>query len=205
MTKEEAVKAAAMGVPVVHMDPMTETRRVYKRISAVIWRYATLDNVLAEKSVSVELLRDDGSRGVDVYPVNSVEVVNRELWEQQKKIKFERETEKPGTRRAVFRKPSVGEVSAYAMEMLFDMDAQAFIDHYDACGWVVGKNKPMKDWKAAVRQWNRRQGEFTKEPQKAGEETRTSSFDTDEFFNAAVRNAYGADYDNLFGGKSNEN
>jgi hypothetical protein len=28
------------------------------------------------------------------------------------------------------------------------------MDHYTANGWKVGRN-PMKDWKAAVRQWER--------------------------------------------------
>ena len=204
MTKEEAVKAAAMGVPVVYLDPMTERRTVYRRISAVIWRYATLDNVLDAKSVHVELLPDNGSRSSAVVPLDRVEIANRELWAQQKKIKAEPEPEKAGTKRTVFRKPTVDEVSAYAKDMLYDLDAQAFIDHYEACGWVVGKNKPMKDWKAAVRQWNRRQGEFEKEPPKAEAVQRTSSFDTDEFFEAAMRNSYGADYDTLFGGQNNE-
>ena len=204
MTKEEAVKAAAMGVPVVYMDPMTERQTVYRRISAVIWRYATLDNVLDAKSVYVELLPDNGSRSSAVVPLDRVEIANRELWAQQKKIKAEPEPEKAGIKRTVFRKPSVGEVSAYALEMLYDLDAQAFIDHYEACGWVVGKNKPMKDWKAAVRQWNRRQGEFEKEPQKAEAVQRTSSFDTDEFFEAALRNSYGEVYDIVYEGQNNE-
>lgn len=204
MTKEEAVRAAAMGVSVVYLDPMTERRTVYRRISAVIWRYATLDNVLDAKSVYVELLPDNGSRSSAVVPLDRVEIANRELWAQQKKIKVEPEPEKAGTKRTVFRKPSAGEVSAYALEMLYDLDAQAFIDHYEACGWVVGKNKPMKDWKAAVRQWNRRQGDFEKESPKAEEKPRASSFDTDEFFEAAMRNSYGADYDTLFGGQNNE-
>ena len=195
MTKEEAVRAAAMGVSVVYLDPMTERRTVYRRISAVIWRYATLDNVLDAKSVYVELLPDNGSRSSAVVPLDRVEIANRELWAQQKKIKVEPEPEKAGTKRTVFRKPSAGEVSAYALEMLYDLDAQAFIDHYEACGWVVGKNKPMKDWKAAVRQWNRRQGDFEKESPKAEEKPRSSSFDTDEFFEAALRNSYSEDYD----------
>ena len=79
MTKEEAVKAAAMGVPVVYMDPMTERQTVYRRISAVIWRYATLDNVLDAKSVYVELLPDNGSRSSAVVPLDRVEIANREL------------------------------------------------------------------------------------------------------------------------------
>lgn len=202
MTKEEAVKAAAMGVPVVKLDPMTGRGTVYKRISAVIWRYATLDNVLDEKNVYVELLPDNGARSTSVVSLDRVEVANRELWEEQRKIKVEPKPEKAERKRTAFRKPSVGEVSAYALEMLYAMDAQAFVDHYEACGWVVGKNKPMRDWKAAVRQWNRRQGGFAKEIPR--EESKQSSFDTDTFFEAAARNTYGAEYDRIFGGDQNE-
>lgn len=39
--------------------------------------------------------------------------------------------------------------------------ASSFLDHYQANGWKVGRN-PMKDWKAAARNWQRRQGEFSK-------------------------------------------
>ena len=35
------------------------------------------------------------------------------------------------------------------------MDASTFIDFYTSKGWMVGKNK-MKDWKAAVRTWERK-------------------------------------------------
>ena len=34
------------------------------------------------------------------------------------------------------------------------MDAVRFVDYYTANGWKVGKN-PMKDWRAAVRTWER--------------------------------------------------
>ena len=34
------------------------------------------------------------------------------------------------------------------------MDASYFYDYYESNGWCVGK-KPMKDWKAAVRNWMR--------------------------------------------------
>ena len=35
-----------------------------------------------------------------------------------------------------------------------NQQAQEFIDYYQAKGWMVGKNK-MKDWKAAVRTWEK--------------------------------------------------
>ena len=34
------------------------------------------------------------------------------------------------------------------------MDPEKFIDFYESKGWMVGKNK-MKDWRAAVRTWER--------------------------------------------------
>lgn len=197
MTKEEAVKAAAMGVPVVYLDPMTEGRTVYRRIAAVIWRYATLDGALDEKSVSVELLPDNGARSSRIVPLERVEIANPEQWAIQQEIGPETDgdsagtsgEEKPKAKRAVFQKPTIGEVSAYAVEMLYEMDAQAFMDHYDACGWVVGKNKPMKDWKAAVRNWVRRQSEFGSGATE--QEQKPSSFETDTFFAAALAKSYG--------------
>ena len=52
-----------------------------------------------------------------------------------------------------FVKPSLEEVRAYIEMQHYDIDAQSFFDYYESCGWTVGKNKPMKDWKASVRYW----------------------------------------------------
>ena len=52
-----------------------------------------------------------------------------------------------------FEKPTFEEVEAYIREQNYDIDAQVFFDYYESCGWTVGKNKPMKDWKASVRYW----------------------------------------------------
>ena len=38
--------------------------------------------------------------------------------------------------------------------------AEEFFDHYTANGWVQGKNKPLKDWRAAARNWVRRRSQF---------------------------------------------
>ena len=50
--------------------------------------------------------------------------------------------------------PTVGEVSAYCRERGSNVDAERFVDFYTSNGWKVGKN-PMKDWRAAVRTWER--------------------------------------------------
>ena len=53
-----------------------------------------------------------------------------------------------------FNTPTLEDVKAYCLERKNGIDAQRFIDYYTANGWKVGKNS-MKDWKAAVRTWER--------------------------------------------------
>lgn len=54
-----------------------------------------------------------------------------------------------------FIKPTVEEVSAYCTERSNGIDPQTFVDFYEAKGWRIGKES-MKDWKAAVRTWEKR-------------------------------------------------
>ena len=70
--------------------------------------------------------------------------------EKEKKIK-ETENIVPLTR---FIPPTVEEVALYCVERRNHVDAGKFVDYYSSNGWRVGKN-PMKDWKAAVRTWER--------------------------------------------------
>ena len=51
-----------------------------------------------------------------------------------------------------FDPPTVEQVRDYCRERKNDIDAQAFVDHYTANGWMRGKNK-IKDWRACVRTW----------------------------------------------------
>lgn len=53
-----------------------------------------------------------------------------------------------------FSPPTLEEVKAYCAERGNKVRAERFIDYYTANGWRVGRN-PMKDWKAAVRTWEK--------------------------------------------------
>lgn len=60
----------------------------------------------------------------------------------------------PEKKQKKFVKPTVEEIGAYCKERNNRIDPQKFFDYYESNGWKVGKN-PMKDWKAAVRTWER--------------------------------------------------
>jgi predicted phage replisome organizer len=67
--------------------------------------------------------------------------------------------EKEATEKKKFHPPTLGEIIDYCRERKSqghknNVDAERFIDYYTSKGWMIGKNK-MKDWKAAVRTWER--------------------------------------------------
>lgn len=51
-------------------------------------------------------------------------------------------------------RPTLEDVRAYCAERGNKVDPERWFNYYEANGWRVGKN-PMKDWKAAVRTWER--------------------------------------------------
>ena len=53
-----------------------------------------------------------------------------------------------------FTPPTVQDVFDYAFEKGLDIDAERFVDFYASKGWKVGSS-PMKDWRAAARNWAR--------------------------------------------------
>lgn len=57
--------------------------------------------------------------------------------------------------------PTIDEVKAYCKERKNSVDPETFVNFYEAKGWMVGKNK-MKDWKAAIRTWERNRNTTSK-------------------------------------------
>lgn len=60
----------------------------------------------------------------------------------------------PKGERTHFKSPKLEEVIAYCEERKNNVDAGKWYDFYVSKGWMIGKTK-MKDWKAAVRTWER--------------------------------------------------
>lgn len=63
-----------------------------------------------------------------------------------------------------FKAPSVEDVSAYCNERKNEIDPQAFVDYYTQSDWKLTSGNRMKDWKAAVRNWENRRRESKPKP-----------------------------------------
>lgn len=88
-----------------------------------------------------------------VYETYQEEEEEKEKEELLKKD-ISNEISKKSTRQKKFVPPTVEEVAAYCLERKNKVDAAYFVDHYTSNGWKVGKQN-MKDWKAAVRTWEK--------------------------------------------------
>lgn len=79
-----------------------------------------------------------------------------------------------------FTPPTIEEVKGYCIQRDNTIDPEAFIDFYESVGWKIG-NKPMKDWQAAVRTWEKRRAEKHPKPKLSEWEREfLESFEEDE-------------------------
>ena len=69
-----------------------------------------------------------------------------------------------------FQKPSIDEIRQYCISRNNRVDPEQFFNFYESKGWTIGKS-PMKDWRAAVRTWEKREKEV---PQRKREFRRES-------------------------------
>ena len=72
-----------------------------------------------------------------------------------------------------FQKPTIEEIRQYCLEKGYNVDAEQFFNFYESKGWVVGKS-PMKNWRAAVSTWNKREKEI---PRRKRESRKESAFE----------------------------
>lgn len=93
---------------------------------------------------------------------------------QEKEKELDKEKDKD-IKRGHFVPPTATEVRQYCDESGHHIDPDAFVDFYASKNWMVGKNK-MKDWRAAVRNWERKDKE---RPTKSNQNFKPSGTDYD--------------------------
>ena len=82
--------------------------------------------------------------------------------------------------------PSVEEVTAYFREQGYSIDPQRFWDVNQLRDWKNKNGKPL-EWRVVARLWEAKEKKKEKNEKKEGKD---GSFDTDEFFAAAIRRTY---------------
>lgn len=163
---------------VADLQQLLEKRYIYQFDNGVIvikhWRMAnalrkdryTPTNFKEElaklkiKSNGAYTFSDDGCQMVatclpqDRLDKDSIDKISVDKDKKEKDIDKSISTKKSSR----FTPPTLDEVEQYCLERANGIDAQTFIDFYESKGWMIGKNK-MKDWKAAVRTWERKNKE----------------------------------------------
>lgn len=94
------------------------------------------------------------NRKKDTQPDSTGTQPNQPIVEAKVEAKVYANNTKDAKASSVFKRPHLVDVGAYCYERRNTVDSESFFDYYESNGWRVGKN-PMKDWKAAVRRWEK--------------------------------------------------
>ena len=109
---------------------------------------------LGKDSIEKEIYKENGH--VTSRDSHATEEERRnKIKEKNIKKEIDKVEVKTSTHSQKFIAPTLEEVIEYCNQRNNNVDAQTFIDFYESKGWMIGKNK-MKNWKAAVRTWERK-------------------------------------------------
>ena len=97
-----------------------------------------------------------GSREIESRYIKLVDTPSLKNYTDNTNINITNNNITYSNKKALFKKPTLDDVKSYCIERNNNIDADAFLDFYESKDWKIGKNK-MKDWKAAVRTWERRE------------------------------------------------
>lgn len=106
-------------------------------------------------------------------------IENIEQIERDRNIELPKGSSRSASR---FTPPTKDEVLAFCQENGFNIDVDYLYDYYAAKGWKIGNNS-MKDWRAAVRNWARREKKPA-EPQQRVKKVVAQDYDQRDYGNA---------------------
>ena len=103
--------------------------------------------------------------------------------EIEKEIDIEQE-KKEKRKREKFSPPTVEEVKAYCEERGNGIDPESFVSYYAQQGWKLSNGNLLRDWKAAVIQWEHR------DKQKNGSYRSETSSTNEKFYDRTFADLY---------------
>ena len=104
-----------------------------------------------------------GMSKIDMGDVSIIDTNNKEDININNNSLYKRESSR-------FQKTSIDEIRQYCSSRNNSVDPEQFFNFYESKGWTIGKSH-MKDWRAAVRTWEKREKEV---PQRKREFRRES-------------------------------
>lgn len=154
------------------IDTIRVALELYSRLGLIykdndgILQIANFDEIVGNETYWAERKRLQRKEEiVGQFPINVQESVQNPLISNIYNIESNKDinNDEVGTPRVnrskdtSFQKPLVSDIAEYCRERNNGIDPQRFFDYYEAKGWLIGKTK-MKDWRAAVRTWERGSG-----------------------------------------------
>jgi tRNA nucleotidyltransferase/poly(A) polymerase len=113
-----------------------ERKRVYCNGKISNWEYNIYENNLHPKNQDIE------NQDIENYDINKI--LNNKKLNNKENINTKEK----------FKKPTLEEITQYCNDRNNDIDPEQFYDFYESKNWMIGKNK-MRDYRAAVRTWER--------------------------------------------------
>ena len=143
------------------IEPKTDNERIADFLASALPK---LDKDIAEYEKKVSAGQAGGKQSASKRQAQSKQTSSTDEAEaKQEPITIQRNKEQ-GTKNnelknkehvvVAFHPPTLDEVKEYCDERNSGISAEHFYDYYSSNGWQVGRTK-MKDWKAAVRTWER--------------------------------------------------
>uniref|UniRef100_UPI004038BB45 hypothetical protein n=1 Tax=Prevotellamassilia timonensis TaxID=1852370 RepID=UPI004038BB45 len=158
--------------PFAHKTNKITKKKITKKLvkSSVVCDttpHAQAEGEVAEAEVSqvaevAEVAEAAAVEAVEVAAEAKAASIKPAASEPAAEAKAEPAAPKPATRRRTppMQRPTVWEVENFCRTQGLQLvDAQRFVDYYEANGWRVGRN-PMRSWQAAARNWQRREMQY---------------------------------------------
>lgn len=131
-------------------DPTKCKGKSIKRGQLLTSRRSIASNTgLSEQQVRTALQHLASTNDIKIDANNRYTIITISKYEDYQSKKESNKKQMP--------KPSVEEIAAYCRQRTNCIDAGQFFDYYESTGWHIGIY-PMKDWKAAIRMWERKAG-----------------------------------------------
>ena len=143
------------------IEPETDNERIADFLASALPK---LDKDIAEYEKKVSAGQAGGKQSASKRQAQSKHTASTSQAEAKQDASTGKRNKEQGTRNielknkepvvVAFRPPTLDEVKEYCDERNSGISAEHFYDYYSSNGWQVGRTK-MKDWKAAVRTWER--------------------------------------------------